>query len=494
VSVAVIQPPFAATARQVDVARVAREPDARAIVLDGAIRSGKTQAGGRLIVEWAVKQPATYLVARATYRSLKDSTEKAMLHGDGALPPLIPHELVEQFRASDELVRLRNGAEIMFRSLEEGQLSKLLNLTLGGILVDQIEELDGGDDGERVFDTLLGRLSDPRGPRKLIAVANPAGLTSWQYRRLIDERSRDANVRRVHFTLRDNAENLPADYVADMEATRLTRPAWYRSFIVGEWGAFEGQAFPEFEDAIHVVKPFPVPEHFDRFESLDHGANHPTVILAWASDEDGNLVVFDEYSNSGLVSKHARELSRRRKVWGTSVCWADPSVFASQGLANKLGGPASVATEYAEHGVALTRANNDRQAGYLRLLELLHVEPGRIPPPWAQVRDGVNGAPRLYVFASCRNLIDQLKSAPVAEDGVEAGEAVDRKWEGAHGHAVAALRYGAMSRPSPSMPVKPRPPDIYEDPEGYASWARVQSVMERGRRLEQPDLSRFEPV
>ena len=110
------------------------------------------------------------------------------------------------------------------------------------------------------------------------------------------------------------------------------------------------------------------------------------------------------------------------------------------------------------------------------------------------MRDGVNGAPRLYVFASCRNLIDQLKSAPVAEDGVEAGEAVDRKWEGAHGHAVAALRYGAMSRPSPSMPVKPRPPDIYEDPEGYASWARVQSVMERGRRLEQPDLSRFEPV
>jgi hypothetical protein len=44
------------------------------------------------------------------------------------------------------------------------------------------------------------------------------------------------------------------------------------------------------------------------------------------------------------------------------------------------------------------------------------------------------------------------------------------------------------------MPVKPRPPDIYEDPEGDASWARVQSVMERGRRLEQPDLSRFEPV
>lgn len=136
------------------------------------------------------------------------------------------------------------------------------------------------------------------------------------------------------------------------------------------------------------MQPFRLPSYFDRFESLDHGANHPTVLLGWASDTDGNLVVFDEYSSPGLVSKHARELLRRRKVWGTSARWADPSVFASHGLANKLGGPASVATEYAEHGVHLIRANNDRQAGYLRLLELLHVEPGWIPPPWAQVRDG----------------------------------------------------------------------------------------------------------
>jgi hypothetical protein len=36
--------------------------------------------------------------------------------------------------------------------LEEGQVSKILNLSLAGVLVDQIEELDPGDAGERVFD------------------------------------------------------------------------------------------------------------------------------------------------------------------------------------------------------------------------------------------------------------------------------------------------------------------------------------------------------
>jgi len=47
-----------------------------------------------------------------------------------------------------------------------------------------------------------------------------------------------------------------------------------------------------------------------------------------------------------------------------------------------------------------------------------------------------------------------LKSAPVAVDGVNAGECVDPKWESEHGHAHASVRYGAMSRPGPS----PAPP------------------------------------
>jgi PBSX family phage terminase large subunit len=472
--------PFKAGSKQLAAARLWHEPGARVVTLGGAIRAGKTQAAGRLIVETAVQRPATYLVARSSYRELKDTTQKALLFGDGSMPPLIPPELVAQYRASDEVVKLRSGAEILFRSLEEQNVGKLLNLTLGGVFIDQAEEIDDGDAGERIFDTLLGRLSDPRGPRKALLVCNPSGLTHWLYRRLVDEQSRDTTARYVHFTLHDNAANLPADYVAAMEATRKTRPAWYRTFVLGEWGAFEGQAFPEFEEGIHVVHPFEIPEHWQRFESLDHGANHPTVILAWAADEDGNLVIFGEYSSPGLVSKHAAELLERRKRWQTSTCWADPSVFASQGLSTPKTWRASVATEYGEHGIYLTQANNDRRAGYLRLLELLHVEPDRIPPPWANIREGVEGAPRLYVVSTCRELIRQFKSAPVAADGMDAGEAVDRKWEGEHGHATASARYGAMSRPRPSDPQ-----EYFPDPRARRlrdHWRRQDEFLDGPRR------------
>jgi phage terminase large subunit len=73
---------FEPNPRQLDAAKACLDPDARVIVLDGAIRSGKTQAAARILLERTVEQPATYLVARDTYRSLKDSTMKAMLYGD----------------------------------------------------------------------------------------------------------------------------------------------------------------------------------------------------------------------------------------------------------------------------------------------------------------------------------------------------------------------------------------------------------------------------
>ena len=51
----------------------------------------------------------------------------------------------------------------------------------------------------------------------------------------------------------------------------------------------------------------------------------------------------------------------------------------------RLGDPASVLTEYRAHGIGLALANNDPRAGMARLLELIHVEPGRVQPEWARV-------------------------------------------------------------------------------------------------------------
>jgi hypothetical protein len=104
---------------------------------------------------------------------------------------------------------------------------------------------------------------------------------------------------------------------------------------------------------------------WERSLSLDHGAANPTAVHAWAVDFDGNVLAFGEHYEAGqLVSDHARAIKQRcAESWTVdgevpSVC-ADPSTGAKSGISNKFGQPASVQTEYAEHGIHLWGANND---------------------------------------------------------------------------------------------------------------------------------------
>jgi hypothetical protein len=134
-----------------------------------------------------------------------------------------------------------------------------------------------------------------------------------------------------------------------------------------------------------------------------------------------------------------------------------------------LGEPLAISDEYNYHGIRVKRANHDRAAGYARMLELLHLdtESERPFPRW-HPRYGETGAPRLYFFSTCKNAIAQMKSAPVAADGLDAGECYDRKWANEHGHAVDAIRYFCITRPSPSK----EPPRPLDDPraEYMRSW------------------------
>jgi hypothetical protein len=123
----------------------------------------------------------------------------------------------------------------------------------------------------------------------------------------------------------------------------------------------------------------------------------------------------------------------------------------------------------------------------------LHVEAGRIAPGWAGVPDSLGGAPRLYIVGRrCPNLVEQLKSAPIAADGVGAGEMIDGKWESAHGHSCASARYGALSRPSLPKRAEAEEPDprkrrFNEIVRGRAD-ARKSGAFWRGREPEYLEL------
>jgi hypothetical protein len=317
----------------------------------------------------------------------------------------------------------------------------------------------------------------------------------WVKRRFITHRADD--VLFVPAKVDDNPDGID---VEEYKASLSRVPEGLRRRLLnGDWSAFEGAAFPAFDERVHVVAPFVVPVAWERFECMDFGVSNPTAWHVVAVDYDGNLVVFDTLYGpgrdssgkalGGLPSEIAPLVLRRRAAgwepvgedgWkvSTNRVWADPSIRNTVGIADRMGQKTSVMQEFADLGVlGLSPANNDRQAGFLRLAELLRLDGSRRFPQWHGFA-GRGDAPRLFVFSSCVDLIEQLKAAPLEEEGKPlAGEAIAGGWESREGHAVAALRYGVLSRPGPST----EPAAAYDDP-------RRQAWADSSRRLSDPDF------
>jgi PBSX family phage terminase large subunit len=409
--------PFKESPKQVEITDACADPRIEEILVDGAIRSGKTQVCARIVVGWAMLcKPGLYLVGRRTYPELEDSTKRVFLTGDGGLPPAIPPELIANYQVKHNSVTLKGGSTLIFRALEDDPKAplKIRNITLSGAFIDQLEEFDSERDKEFYFE-LLGRLSNPIGPRKMLCAANPAAMEHWAYEHFVQSKS--VRKARIHVTLFDNADNLPPDFVARAKRAEATRPEWYRRFVLGEWGAFGGQRFKIFSRERHVVDPFPIPDGWEIIEALDYGVAAPFCCLWIAIDYEGNWwVVGEHYQKEWGLSQHAKAIfaKRRELAVSPSFIYLDPSAFARQGQYE------SVALELADLHIYAMKAQNDRLGGWARIEELLATD-------------------KLKIFSTCTNLLRELPSLRY-KDG---SDDVDTKMSD---HAADALRYGIMSR------------------------------------------------
>lgn len=129
----------------------------------GGVGSGKTYAG---CIE-VMRQPSRSrgAVIAPTYRMLQDATLQTFLE--------IAREadLIEEWRRSDMLMRLRNGTEILFRSADEPD--KLRGPNLGWFWLDEAAMMP-----ELVFDLMIGRLR--LAPGRGWVTTTPKGM-NWLY-------------------------------------------------------------------------------------------------------------------------------------------------------------------------------------------------------------------------------------------------------------------------------------------------------------------------
>lgn len=210
----------------------------------------------------------------------------------------------------------------------------------------------------------------------------------------------------------------------------------------GDWDTFEGMYFEQFNRNLHVVEPFEIPDGWQKAIGIDFGTAAPFAACWGAWDNDGNCYIYREAHQAGLTPhEQAKQVIAKSTLVGGkrekySATVADPSVFS-----DRRGMGKSVADLWRDAGLHVTKAKNARVAGWSNVRQyLFDYERKNI--------DGTLGAPRLFVFSSCHNLI---RTIPLMQHDKRNAEDLDTTLDD---HLVDCLRYLLAVRPIGAPPVK----------------------------------------
>ena len=197
----------------------------------------------------------------------------------------------------------------------------------------------------------------------------------------------------------------------------------------GRFSEGAGLVYTEFDENVHVIKPFDVPPEWQDNISIDPGLNNPLSAHWYCLDWDGNIYVVAEHFASGKdVDFHADAIKAiSRKIgWKTDGKGRLCALIDSAANQRTLASSKSVAELFCERGILVnTNVNKDIFAGVSRVKAFL--------------KQG-NGEGNLYIFSNCVNMIAEFKSyfwasgdTPVKRDD----------------HCMDELRYYIMTRPRP---------------------------------------------
>lgn len=402
----------------------------------GGVGSGKTMIGCIATLTLAVTYPGDYLVSRLYYPELKDTTYKTFLE-------ICPPELIVEHRVADMLIKIKSTggtSTIFFRPLEEPD--KLRSLNLNAFYIDEASQVS-----EAAFMLLQGRLRG-RHVRKGYLTSNPAGH-DWIYRWFFKkDHIQNESVKRLYTLIKapswENA-HLPEGYIESMmnswSKERIKRE------VEGSFDAFEGQVYDEFDRSVHVIKPFRIPDEWTRVIGADHGFRNAAAWVWGACDYDGNIYVYREFYEKEWLIEQICKLGKEGKPSVTALmgrekiesAWIDPSTRARRGGTG--GSDFDIYLENLPGGFPLMLAKNDVSPGIERVKQYLKV-------------DSRTGKPRLFIFDTCVNLIEEMAQYRWAElQPNQQGRTNDKEQPVKYNdHANDALRYLIMSRPETEKP------------------------------------------
>lgn len=274
------------------------------VILSGPSETGKTRTALEKLDALCWKYPgAQCAIIRKTRVSMTGSVLQTF--EKKVLPPGSP--VVKYGGEKVEWYDYPNGSRTYVGGMDHPD--KVLSSERDFIYVNQAEELLL-DDWETLTTRATGRAGNAP-YAQVLGDCNPGGANHWILARaaagdlvLLESRHED------NPTLFDPATGAITEQGTRTLATldRLTGVR-YERLRKGRWTSAEGAVYEDFDRAVHLVDPFPIPADWTRVRAIDFGFTNPFVCQWWAIDGDGRMYLYREiYHTRRLVEDHARQI------------------------------------------------------------------------------------------------------------------------------------------------------------------------------------------
>ena len=393
---------MAAAPRQITIRASAKQRrflDSRAdtVVYQGGARAGKTWAGALKALLLAQAYPRCRgMIVAPSYPMLRQAVVAELTSLAAEMGLLYTW----QWNKADNEITLPGGGRFLLRTASNP--GSLLGATLGWAIGDEVALWS-----RQAYEYLQGRLSDPQGPRQVCFTFTPKGTAHWTYSHLSQSRQ---GLEVIRATNRDNP-TLPEDYFERIDRELgVGSPIW-RQEALGEYVAFEGLVYPQFDDERHVADPPAGTTWASVIGAVDWGWTNPGVLLVLGMDTEGCIWARREvYETERSIEWWAAEAARLTQEYGVAQWFCDPSE------------PGNIAA-FQRAGVNATRAVNEVIPGIAAV-------GGRLQ------------AQTLYISPSCVKLLSELRSYcwKQSRDGIVRADQPEK----INDHATDTLRYGVM--------------------------------------------------
>lgn len=280
---------------------------------------------------------------------------------------MIPLELAT-YNGSMRMMFFANGSIIKFGHFGSGDELEYQGQEYDWIFMEEATQFT-----ESQFRTLGACLrGSTKIPRRMYLTCNPGNIGHlWVKRLFVDREYREGENGKdytfIPATVEDNPQLLAAspEYIQMLD---LLPEDIRRAHRYGDWDALAGTFFPEFRKETHVITPFlRIPAEWKKYRVFDYGLDMFACLWV-AVDYDGRCYVYREVQQSGLIVSEAAKLALSlTPAYENIVCTiAPPDMWNRQKDSGK-----SMAELFAENGMGLLKASNNRVQGWMAVKEML---------------------------------------------------------------------------------------------------------------------------